>query len=237
MLQRYLNTQGFTARAVSDAESLYRLLVRESFDLLILDINMPETDGLTVCQKLRKDGECLPILMLTARSDTIDRVLGLEFGADDYMSKPFEPRELTARIKALVRGRQYQSHARDGAGTVQFGEWRVNLGSGRIFCGNEEVEVRPPERALLRALASRPNQAIGRDKLIAMSHHWGVDIRMRTIDVQILRLRRLIEADHANPQIIQTVWGVGYVFVPQGLFESRQYGGANDVNASGELFA
>jgi len=218
MLERYLSMQGMNVRAVAQAADLYRLLSREPFDLLVLDVSMPGEDGLSVCRSLRASGETLPILMLTARGDPVDRIVGLEMGADDYLCKPFDPRELVARIKALLRGRQLSLRAevRSGeAGCIVFGPWELDLQKARLRRDGVEVEIKPAEHGLLRALAMHPNRPLGRDKLIALSKEWGAEVSRRSIDVQILRLRRLIEEDHASPRLIRTVWGTGYIFVPQ----------------------
>jgi two-component system phosphate regulon response regulator OmpR len=222
MLERYLSTQGMNVRTVPEAADLYRLLSREPFDLLVLDVSMPTEDGLSVCRALRANGETLPILMLTARGDPVDRIVGLEMGADDYLCKPFDPRELVARIRALVRGRQLslRTAARPGqAGCILFGAWELDLDKARLCRDGVEVEIKPGEHGLLRALAMHPNRPLGRDKLIALSKQWGVEVSRRSIDVQVLRLRRLIEEDPASPRLIRTVWGTGYIFVPPAAFE------------------
>jgi two-component system phosphate regulon response regulator OmpR len=223
MLERYLSMQGMNVRTVPEAADLYRLLSREPFDLLVLDVSMPNEDGLSVCRSLRANGETLPILMLTARGDPVDRIVGLEMGADDYLCKPFDPRELVARIKALLRGRQLslRTEARPGrAGCILFGPWELDLDQARLRRNGVEVEIKPAEHGLLRALAMHPNRPLGRDKLISLSKEWGVEVSRRSIDVQVLRLRRLIEEDHTSPRLIRTVWGTGYIFVPPAAFEA-----------------
>lgn len=217
MLERYLSTQGMVVRTAADPKALMRLLTRESFDLLVLDISMPDEDGLSVCRRLREQGETLPILMLTARSDTVDRIVGLEMGADDYLAKPFEPRELVARIKAQIRARQFRNGGRNyqqQGDRAQFGEWDVSFDSVRLLRNDVEVGIKAAEHSLLCVLVRHANRPLGRDKLIALSREYGTDVSPRSIDVQILRLRRLIEDDYKNPKLIRTVWGVGYSFVP-----------------------
>lgn len=215
LLQRFLSSQGFNVRAVSTAAQLDRLLAREAFDALVLDLMMPDEDGLSICRRLRAAGETIPILMLTARGDPVDRIIGLEMGADDYLPKPFEPRELSARLMALLRR---QAMTRSGtapshAGLLRFGPYRLNLDTRQLWREDEEVELSSAEFNLLRVLATNPGRTLGRERLLELA--WGRDHgnSERSIDVQVVRLRRLIEADPAMPRYIRTVWGAGYVFV------------------------
>jgi two-component system, OmpR family, phosphate regulon response regulator OmpR len=219
LLQRYLTDQGCAVRAVEGAEPLEKLLARERFDVLVLDVMMPGEDGLSICRRLRAQGETIPIVMLTARGDPLDRIIGLEMGADDYLAKPFTPRELLARIQALVR-RQRVLGAHSGPapteGVVRFGVHALHLGERRLERDGADVALTSAEFALLRAFAQHPNRPLGRDRLIELAHGPGHEASDRSIDVQVMRLRRLIEADPATPRHIQTVWGVGYVFVTEG---------------------
>lgn len=214
LLQRYLSAHGFEVRAVSDAQQVYRLLDRERFDALILDISMPGEDGLSVCARLRALSEWLPIIMLTARGDLVNRLVGLEIGADDYMAKPFEPRELLARLNAQLRRSGLFEQRIATAQQLVVGTWIFDPGAGSLTRGDESFELKPSEAALLRSLASQPNRPLSRERLIELARGRHVDLSERTIDVQILRLRRMIELDPARPQLLQTVWGVGYMFVP-----------------------
>lgn len=217
LLRRFLELQGMKVKAAADARSAHRFLVRELFDLIVLDLSLPDEDGLSVCKRIRESGNPTPILMLTARGAMVDRVVGLEMGADDYLAKPFEPRELVARIKAQVRGRLYTGHARSGpneAQTIKFGRWKLCLESFQLSQDGKPVHLKPSEHALLRVFAAHANSPIGRDLLIALTRSFGTELNTRSIDVQVLRLRKLLEDDPANPRLIQTVWGVGYVFVP-----------------------
>lgn len=218
LLARYLGSQGFIVRTVSSAAQLYPLLAQERFDALVLDIMMPGEDGLAVCARLRAQGESLPILMLTAHVDQVNRAVGLDTGADDYMTKPFEPRELLARLNAqLRRHRVKQPNALpESESDIAVGTWLFNTVQGRLVRGQgEALDLNPTERTLLRELATQPHQPLSREHLIAIAHARGVvDLTDRTIDVQIMRLRRLVELDAAHPHLIQTVWGVGYVFIP-----------------------
>ena len=227
LLQRYLTDQGCTVRTVDGAQPLDKLLARERFDVLVLDVMMPGEDGLSICRRLRAQGETIPIVMLTARGDPLDRIIGLEMGADDYLPKPFNPRELLARIQALVR-RQRVLGAHTGpvpdSGAIRFGAHTLHLGERRLerrvggdgdTARVEPVPLTTGEFTLLQALALNPNRPLGRDRLIELARGRDHEATDRSIDVQVMRLRRLIEADPAKPRHIQTVWGVGYVFVPE----------------------
>ncbi|HEY0200450.1 MAG TPA: response regulator [Burkholderiaceae bacterium] len=221
LLQRYLGDQGCAVRAVDGAAGLEKLLARERFDVLVLDVMMPGEDGLSICRRLRAQGETIPILMLTARGDPLDRIIGLEMGADDYLPKPFEPRELLARIQAMVRRQRLLGvHVGPAAmqGALRFGPYTLDLDTHRLArtlpTGSyEDIPLTSAEFALLRALAQNPRRALGRDRLLALAYgpeHAATD---RSIDVQVMRLRKLIEADPAQPRHIRTVWGAGYMFM------------------------
>jgi two-component system phosphate regulon response regulator OmpR len=216
LVQRYLTEHGLSVRAVPDAASAAQLLARERFDVLVLDLMMPGEDGLSLCRRLRGQGETIPILMLTARGELVDRVLGLEMGADDYLAKPFAPRELLARIQAMVR-RQQQLGAHLGPASdepVRFGAFTLHASQRRLLRDGIEVDISTVEFNLLRALASQPNRPLGREKLLVLAHGEGHGVSDRSLDVQVMRLRRLVEADPSAPRHIQTVWGLGYVFIP-----------------------
>jgi two-component system phosphate regulon response regulator OmpR len=237
LLQRYLVAQGYAVRTLEDARTLDQLLARERFDVLVLDVMMPGEDdvlvldvmmpgedGLSVCRRLRAQGETIPIVMLTARGDPVDRIIGLEMGADDYLPKPFNPRELLARIQALVRRqRMLGAHGGPvpGQGAITFGEFRLDLDTRRLEKNGQDLALTTGEFTLLQALALHPNRPLGRDRLIALARGRDHEATDRSIDVQVMRLRRLIEADPAQPRHIQTVWGVGYVFVPEGKLQGK----------------
>lgn len=216
LLERYLNEQGLTVRAVPGAVAAEKLLARERFDVLVLDVMMPGEDGLSFCRRLRVQGETVPILMLTARGDPVDRIIGLEMGADDYLPKPFNPRELLARLQAMVR-RQHLLGAHGaplGDTPLVFGPYTLFVAQRRLEKQGQSLALSSAEFALLVALAKHPHSALGRDRLIELTRGRDHEATHRSIDVQVMRLRRLIETDPAAPQHIQTVWGVGYVFVP-----------------------
>ena len=218
LLQRYLASHGLIVRTLPDASQLDRALGREPVDLLVLDLMLPGEDGLSVCRRLRARGETIPILMLTAKGDPVDRIIGLEMGADDYLGKPFDPRELLARLQAMLR-RQAMSGVRLAAPpneVIRFGEFALDPGARRLLRGEEPVTLSSGEFALLQALATQPGVPLRRERLLNLIRKRGHSLTEQTIDVQILKLRRLIEADPAQPQYIQTVRGVGYVFVARG---------------------
>jgi len=218
LLLRYLTEQGFLVQAVPDARQMDRLLTRELFDLMVLDLMLPDEDGLSICRRLRGTGNPLPILMLTARGDEVDRIVGLEIGADDYLAKPFNPRELVARIRAVLRRR---APAIPGAPTadgqvVAFGPNRLDLATRELHRDGVPQPLTSGEFAVLKALVAHPRVPLSRDKLATLARgrdHGAFD---RSIDVQVSRIRKLVEQDPSSPRYVQTVWGVGYVFVPDG---------------------
>jgi two-component system phosphate regulon response regulator OmpR len=218
LLNRYLNEQGYAVRVVSDAVEMNRYLARERYDLMILDLMLPGEDGLSVCRRLRGGGETLPIIMLTAKGDDVDRIVGLELGADDYLPKPFNPRELVARIQAVLR-RQPPPAPPGAPGPaaqlIEFGEFRLNLGTRTLTRNGDEQPLTTGEFALLKVLVTHPRLPLSRDKLMELARGRDHEPFDRAIDVQVSRLRKLIEADPARPRFIQTVWGHGYVFVPE----------------------
>ncbi len=219
LLNRYLNEQGYAVRVVPDATEMNRYLARERYDLMILDLMLPGEDGLSVCRRLRGGGENLPIIMLTAKGDDVDRIVGLEVGADDYLPKPFNPRELLARIQAVLRRRP--PAAPPGAPStepqvVEFGSFRFNLAARSLAKGGQDVSLTTGEFALLKVLVQHPRTPLSRDKLMELARGREFGAFDRSIDVQISRLRKLIEPDPSKPAYIQTVWGFGYVFIPDG---------------------
>ncbi|NDU91888.1 MAG: two-component system response regulator OmpR [Ferrovum sp.] len=219
LLKRYLSEQGFRVEAVPDAPALDRIMARERFDLLVLDLMLPREDGMSVCRRIRAISN-IPIIMLTAKGDEVDRILGLEMGADDYISKPFNPRELLSRVHAVLRRVPPSTlpsapGAMPGGSTlVQFGPFKFNLANRTLTRDGTPISLTSGEYALLRVLVSHPNSPLSREKLMDMARGRELEVFDRSIDVQISRLRRLIEKDSNKPSYIQTVWGVGYVFVP-----------------------
>jgi two-component system, OmpR family, phosphate regulon response regulator OmpR len=215
LLQRYLSEQAFEVRTVADATQLDRLLARERFDVLILDIMMPGEDGLSVCRRLRAQGETIPIIMLTARGDPVDRIVGREVGADDYLPKPFDPRELVACIRAQTRRQKLLgAHvAATSEDPVQFGPFTFHQGARQLTRGDEVISLTSSELSLLSVLVRHAGRPLSRDRLLEMTRGRDFDGGDRSIDVQILRLRRVLEEDQTQPRYIQTVRSLGYVFV------------------------
>ncbi|NQD35646.1 two-component system response regulator OmpR [Permianibacter sp. IMCC34836] len=218
LLERYLREQGYQARAVGDAEQMDKQMQRENYHLMVLDLMLPGEDGLSICKRLRGAGNKMPIIMLTAKGDEVDRIVGLELGADDYLAKPFNPRELLARIKAVLRrqAKEVPGAPSTEEVTVSFGDFALNLGTRELLRHGEPMALTSGEFAVLKALVQHARQPLSRDKLMNLARGRDYSALERSIDVQVSRLRRLIEVDPQRPRYIQTVWGVGYVFVPDG---------------------
>jgi two-component system phosphate regulon response regulator OmpR len=217
LLNRYLTGEGFEAGLAADAPSMNRLLQRGTWDLIILDVMLPGEDGLSIVRRLRGGGERTPIIMLTAKGDDVDRILGLEMGADDYLPKPFNPRELLARIHAVLRrGPPPETPGAPTAalGEVRFGPFRFDAGNRTLTRDGLPVPLTSGEFSVLKAFARHPRVPLSRDKLMALARGREYGAFDRSLDVQVSRLRKLIEPDPSVPRYIQTVWGVGYVFVP-----------------------
>lgn len=217
LVVRYLVEHGITATGVADGRAMRTALDRESVDLVVLDVMLPGEDGLTVCRKLREHSR-LPVIMLTALGEYSDRVVGLEMGADDYVTKPFDPRELLARIKAVLR------RCEGGGGTpppgkdsrIRFAGWTLHLARRELVDGEGVVEpLSSGEFDLLVAFLLHPGQVLSRERLLDLVHGKAAAMYDRSIDTQVMRLRRKIEADHKDPKFIKTVWGGGYMFTPE----------------------
>ena len=219
LLRRYLMQEGFDVVLAEDGKALSRIILRETVDLIVLDLMMPGEDGLSICRRLRAANDATPIIMLTAKGEDIDRIVGLEVGADDYLGKPFNPRELLARIHAVLRRRPPQEAP--GAPSsdnevVTFGPYTFDLGARTLQKSGEDLPLTTGEFAMLKALVRHPRQPLSREKLALLARGREFEPFDRSLDVQISRLRKMVEVDAASPRYIQTVWGVGYVFVPDG---------------------
>lgn len=225
LLRRYLGENGFQVFVADNGVTMNRLWLRERFDALILDLMMPGEDGLQILRRLREQKDTTPIIMLTARGEDVDRIVGLEMGADDYIPKPFNPRELLARIHAVLRRRP----AADAPGApsmtdevVKFGEFELDLGTRVLRKNGEPVPLTTGEFAVLKAFARHPKQPLSRDKLMEIARGREYEAFDRSLDVQVSRLRKMIEPDPSKPRFLQTVWGVGYVFIPDGGQSNQQ---------------
>ena len=222
LLSQYLTEQGYHVDAVADATEMDKKLTRNHYALMVLDLMLPGEDGLAICRRLRGNSQTIPIVMLTAKGDEIDRILGLEMGADDYLPKPFNPRELLARINAVLRRKTAAPPAAPDAehGIVEFGEFRLDFATRQLTKNDVLISLTSGEFALLKTLSANARQPLSRDKLMQLVRGREHEAYDRSIDVQISRLRKLLEEDPAKPRIIQTIWGFGYVFVPDGSPQS-----------------
>ena len=221
MLARYLGRHGFDTVAVAGGRALRAHLVNRQPDLVVLDLNMPDEHGLSIARHLRETSTAA-VLMLTGDSDPVDRIVGLEMGADDYVAKPVDPRELLARVRAILRrarpAQPIAATARPTTGrTMRMGRCLLDIDSCRLLdAGGAEMPLTSMEFDLLRTFAERPNRVLTRDQLLEFAHNRDLEPFDRSIDVRIVRLRKKIEHDPARPQVIRTVRGVGYMFVPEG---------------------
>ena len=216
LLVRYLGGEGYEVKAVPDAAGMDKQLARERYDLVVLDLMLPGEDGLAICRRLRSSPAAPAIVMLTAKGDDVDRIVGLEMGADDYLPKPFNPRELLARINAVLRRKAPSGPpgAPAAGGVFAFGEFTLNLSTRTLARGGKAVSLTTGEFSVLKVLVQHPRQPLSRDKLMELARGREYEVFDRSIDVQISRLRKIVEDDPAHPKHIQTVWGFGYVFVP-----------------------
>jgi two-component system OmpR family response regulator len=205
---------GFEVEAVGDGKAMHKAMQGRSYDLVVLDLVLPGEDGLTLCRKLRAKSS-IPIVMLTGRGDDTDRIVGLELGADDYVVKPFNPRELLARVRAVLRrSGELAAREAEGKGDVLFFEgWSLNLVRRMLHSPEgKEIELTAAEFELLTVFAKRPKRVLTRDQLLDFTKGRHATPFDRTIDVQLSRLRRKLEIDPRNPDLIKTVRGVGYIF-------------------------
>jgi DNA-binding response OmpR family regulator len=216
LIEKFLKDQGFDVSTAPDAPSMDKRLEREHVDLIVLDRMLPGEDGLSICKRLREKSSTPAILMLTAQAEEEERITGLESGADDYLPKPFNPRELLARIHAILRRTPKDIPGAPEQEVITFQSMTLDLRHRTFTRDNEEIELTSGEFALLKALVTRPFQTLSREQLMHLARGKDFDPNDRTIDTQVSRLRKLIERDPAHPAHIQTVWGKGYVFIPDG---------------------
>lgn len=216
LLETYLRREDFDVAMAGNVQQMQRALTERAIDLMVLDLTLPDGNGLDVCRDLRAAGNTLPIVMLTAKGDDIDRILGLEIGADDYLPKPCNPRELAARIRAVLRRRTTAAPGAPSAeaAPIHFGGFCLHPTTRQLTRGDLPISLTTGEFAVLHALVTHPHQTLSRERLLALARGRQREAFDRSIDVQMSRLRRLIEADPSSPRYLQTVWGAGYVFVP-----------------------
>ncbi len=206
-----LEQDGMEVDAAYDGKEALELARKKEYDIILLDVMLPEMDGFEVCQQIRAESD-VPIIMLTAKDDDMDKILGLEYGADDYVTKPFNILELKARIKAITRRTKNRKGGESAARTLVSGDMRIELESRRVFIGDKEINLTAKEFDLLELLITNPNKVYKRDNLLNLV--WGFDYPgdVRTVDVHVRRLREKIEKNPSDPRFIHTKWGVGYYF-------------------------
>jgi two-component system phosphate regulon response regulator OmpR len=211
----YLRDQEFTVYTGKGGKDLDEILKKYAADLIILDLMMPEESGLQICQRLRVNEVVIPIIMLTAKGDEVDRIVGLEMGADDYLPKPFNPRELLARINAIIR-RKEKFSIKSSKKTINFGNFIFDIQNRSLSKKGKNISITTGEFNLLKVFTERPKQPLSRDQIMQLARGKELDVFDRSIDVQISRIRKLIEDDANNPKYLQTKWGFGYIFNPDG---------------------
>lgn len=215
MLADYLARHGYAAAEADGGEAMRAALAAAPVDIVLLDLRLPGEDGLALARQLRERYR-VGIIMVTASGDVVDRVVGLELGADDYVAKPFDPRELLARIKSLMRRLGAAAEAAPAAAELRrVGPYRLDLGARRLFdAAGAEIELTAMEFELLAAFIEHPNRVLSRDQLLTLTRNREWEPFDRSIDIRIARLRRKIEPDPAHPRLLRTVRGAGYMFVP-----------------------
>ncbi len=218
LLQRYLSEQGYIVATVGDGIALDQYLEENTTDLIILDLMLPGEDGLSIAKRLRKTMNT-PIIILSARGDEVDRIVGLEIGADDYLAKPFNPRELLARIRAVMR-RQVNYLSDEQQATTQdihrFGPYQLDFTNRSLSREDHNIPLTSAEYDLLKMMLEHPNRVLSRDMLIDQLKGYDRSPFDRSIDVRITRLRRKLEKEPKSPEYIRTIWGAGYMFTPKG---------------------
>jgi len=213
LLQKFLMRSGFLVSTARDAAHARRVLSGLEFDLIVLDIMMPGEDGVTLCRSLRET-VTTPILLLTAKGETEDRINGLEAGADDYLAKPFEPKELLLRINAILRRVPAAEPAVQAPKVLHLGPLRYDIERGELWRGEDLVRLTATENQLMRIFSAGPNDAVSRESLVEQLGRSGGQAQERAVDVQITRLRRKLETDPKQPRYLQTVRGAGYMLAP-----------------------
>jgi len=217
VLEEYFTAHGFSAIGAENAAAARAIAARQAIDLALVDVHMPGEDGLSLARHLRERYAKIAILMLTSAGAVVDRVVGLEMGADDYVTKPFDPRELLARVKSVLRRTSSARQADIGAARVRVGRCVLDVAAHRLVDEEgKEVPMSPLEFDLLKALAEHPNRALSRERIVNLSQRRDWSPFDRSVDLRIMRLRRKIEPDPEHPRYIRTIRNEGYLFVPGG---------------------
>jgi len=214
LIKQYLKDQGFDCFAGEDGSELNEMLTKKEPDLIVLDLMLPKESGLDICKRLRVNKISTPIIMLTAKGDEVDRIIGLEMGADDYLPKPFNPRELLARINSIFRRKSFEEAVASSntPSILKFDDFEFNIHERTLKKGSKNIELTSGEFSLLKVFIENANQPLSRDQIMQLAKGKELDVFDRSIDVQISRIRKLIEVNPNKPQFLKTKWGYGYVF-------------------------
>ena len=215
LIKQYLNDQGFECFAGEQGKDLDQIIQKKDIDLIVLDLMLPNESGLDICKRVRVNKVNIPIIMLTAKGDEVDRIIGLEMGADDYLPKPFNPRELLARINSIFRRHEMETNENlinRSANIIKFDDFEFNSQERTLKKGQQSIDLTSGEFSLLKVFIENANQPLSRDQIMQLAKGKELDVFDRSIDVQISRIRKLIEANPNKPKYLQTKWGYGYVF-------------------------
>jgi two-component system phosphate regulon response regulator OmpR len=215
LIKQYLNDQGFECFAGEQGKDLDQIIQKKDIDLIILDLMLPNESGLDICKRVRVNKVNIPIIMLTAKGDEVDRIIGLEMGADDYLPKPFNPRELLARINSIFRRHEMETNENlinRSANIIKFDDFEFNSQERTLKKGQQSIDLTSGEFSLLKVFIENANQPLSRDQIMQLAKGKELDVFDRSIDVQISRIRKLIEANPNKPKYLKTKWGYGYVF-------------------------
>ena len=218
LLKKYLSREGFTVTVAENGQAMDECLADNEVDLIILDLMLPGEDGLSITRRLRSLNNHQPIIILSARGDEVDRIVGLEVGADDYLAKPFSPRELLARIRSVLRRSSVvlNNAVEDNKESLTFGSFHLNLANHKLTKEDIEIPLSTGEFTLLRLFLENPDRVLSRDKIIQLTKGYERSSMDRSIDICVGRLRKKIEEDPTNSIYLRTIWGAGYLFSPEG---------------------
>lgn len=215
LIKQYLNDQGFECFAGEQGKDLDQIIQKKDIDLIVLDLMLPNESGLDICKRVRVNKVNIPIIMLTAKGDEVDRIIGLEMGADDYLPKPFNPRELLARINSIFRRHEMETNENlinRSPNIIKFDDFEFNSQERTLKKGQQSIDLTSGEFSLLKVFIENANQPLSRDQIMQLAKGKELDVFDRSIDVQISRIRKLIEANPNKPKYLKTKWGYGYVF-------------------------